>query len=89
MRHSTFARTGHTHPLGKIQPPIGQLRLHQTADERVRELAAQARKPVLEFVRDILEVAVVGRESIEHRQSIYLDKLESLLPNRNETATGR
>lgn len=78
-----FARTGKTSPLGKIQPPLGQLRLHQLPDERIRAAAAKAGKPVLEFARDVLEMAFVGREEIEHKQTIYLDQLASLLPNRN------
>lgn len=82
MRSTRFAR-GFTNPLGKIQPPMGQIRLHQVADERVRAAAAQAGKPVLEFIRDFLEVSFVGREEIEHRGMVYLDRLESLLPNRN------
>lgn len=87
MPRSTFARSGHSSPLGKIQPPLGQLRLHQVADERVRKAAAAAGKPVLEFVRDLVEVGFLGREELEHRQSIYLDRLESLLPKRNENST--
>lgn len=85
-RRSAFARNGSTSPLGKIQPPLGQLRLHQLVDERVREAAAKAGKPVLEYLRDYIEVGF-ARKEIEHAHTIYLDRFAALLPNGNQTAT--
>lgn len=75
-----FSRNGYSHPLGKMQPPLGQLRLPESADEKLRKLAAANRKGPIEFARDLLTTFLVGRDEIQHSQMMYLDALDSLLP---------
>jgi hypothetical protein len=79
-----FARRGVTGVLGKVDDSLGTLRLRKPTGELVRAAAARARMPVLEFVREYLELGFHGREEIERRTTLRLDVIERVLPKRNE-----
>lgn len=79
-----FARSGFTSPFGKVGPSLGQLRLHAETEELVRRAAAANGQPVLEFVREFIEAGFHGRDEVERRHTIRLDRIEQVLPKRSE-----
>lgn len=79
-----FSRRGTTAPFGKVLASLGTLRLREETEALVREAASRAGLPVMEYVREILELGHHGRAEVERRQTIRLDALEQVLPKRNE-----
>lgn len=75
MRPSRFAR-GVSNPFGKIGRPIGQLRLAERTEDGLREIAAVAKMPPLEFVRRLVELRVHGRQQVEREISLKLDLVD-------------
>lgn len=84
-RAPSFSRKGFTSPFGKVGRSLGQLRLHEETESLIRAAAARQGQPVMEFVREILELGFHGREEIERRHTIRLDAIELVLPKRNKS----
>jgi hypothetical protein len=81
---SFFARRGTTSPLGKVMSPLGTLRLRGETEAALRAAAARQGMPVMEFVREVLEVGLHGREEVERRHTLRLDAIELVTPKRIE-----
>lgn len=77
-----FARRGVTSFFGKLDD-LGHLRVAKETGERIRQRAAAAGIPVMEYVRGQLEVLEHGREEIVRRQIIRLDSIEVVGRNRD------
>lgn len=84
LRGPLFSRRGFTSSLGKVDDVLGTLRLRGETGRLVRAAAARAGLPVIEYVREVLEVGHHGREEIERRQTIRLDWIERAAQKRNE-----
>lgn len=74
--HSVFARSGRTNPFGKVGQSLGVLRLPYKTEARLREEAARAGMPVMEFVRNYLELRLHGRPFVERELTLRLDLVE-------------
>jgi len=61
-----FARSGFTHPLGKIAPaPLRNIRLPMVVKEELERQAAEIRIPLHEYVRDLLTVRAMGADRVK------------------------
>jgi hypothetical protein len=78
-----LSRRGFTSPLGKAMNNLGTLRLRSETENLVRDAAARAGLPVMEYVREILELGHHGRAEIERRHTIRLDAIDHATPKRN------
>lgn len=72
-----LARSGFSNPLGKLGKPINGLTLPIEIEERLRKRwSAQGHGSFLEFLRERIVIAEVGRDAVEDAQRRRLDAIE-------------
>jgi hypothetical protein len=72
-----FARSGTSGLLGKLsEDPINGLKLPVVVEEKAKLLAAEAHLPYLEWLRECISLAVIGRDELERRFHARLDAIE-------------
>lgn len=76
MRRSSFARSGHSNPFGKLGPNLGSLRLGFKTEDRLRVEASKVGMPLMEWVRQELELRLHGREVVEREITVRLDAIQ-------------
>lgn len=70
------ARRGFTHPSGKLGDNLGCLKVTVETEEKLRAAAAAVDLPVMEFVRELIEIGFQGRSGIERQYTTRLDGIE-------------
>lgn len=73
-RDPMAARTGVTHPFGKLTKPLPRTTLPDVAYDALAAQAAEARLPLAEYIREVLIVRALGeamvRSVIERRLAV-------------------
>lgn len=68
-----FSRSGHTSPLGKRTAPIPANKVSEETLERLEQLASEAKLPLREFIRELLEIRAHGLATM---QKLHAERLE-------------
>lgn len=83
-----FSRRGVTDNFGKLVD-MGKLRVPLETSELIRQAAAKAGLPTMEYVRELLELGHHGRQEVDRRRTIVLDAIEVAIPKRDGKGRGR
>jgi hypothetical protein len=68
-----FSRSGQTSPLGKRTAPIPGTKVSEETKEILERLAREAELPLMEFIRELLEIRAHGLDTM---QRLHADRLE-------------
>lgn len=71
-----FARSGFTHPLGKMSDrPIRNLRLPLSVEDELQRQAREIRIPFHEYLRDLLSARAFGADKIKRTYAERIDAI--------------
>lgn len=82
-RDPDFSRSGFTGLFGKLSSePINGLKLPIVVEEKAKLMAAEAHLPYSEWLREVISLAVMGRDEAERRFRARLDAIEGKVEQR-------
>lgn len=74
-----FARNGTTSPLGKLDDRLEANKIESVVKARLQVLAAEAGKPLNEFLRDIYRVVAFGPDEVKRLHVDGVDRVARML----------